>query len=455
MDDQNMHEEQPRQVRTGSDPRSLSEFMALRDEMSKLTHPARPDVNWKQVEALSLSLFEINGVELQTCAWYTLARTQLTRVSGMNEGLTILTALLGHQWAQLWPQPVNVRTEILNGLLQRIQKCFRTFSLTPADVPGLTLAEKRLQELKEILRRQALEHACQMNPLLQLIRSALSRLEHSPQPEEGAADDRAPEPTFTISEETTAPTNRLVYVVRKEPDVEVQITEDAAAPPKRWPAFMAGMATALVLSASTVFGWQAFHRPDEATQAMAASVAWIPEPMTPTQTEAFRGTENSRTNSRMWLSRMTNQINWITTLTPGWRLRYGQGLVSQAKALWPDDPATRALVKRWEQYQVARTLPVSDLNGWNDGMLQLHALSAQLDALDRHKGKYLTGSELKTIVWRITNTFAGAVPVEEQLRQLVPAPGETNEPQANTEQAARHLDSLIQVLQQLTVPTAQ
>jgi hypothetical protein len=32
---------------------------------------------------------------------------------------------------------------------------------------------------------------------------------------------------------------------------------------------------------------------------------------------------------------------------------YGQGLVSQAKALWPDDPATRELVKRWEQYQGA------------------------------------------------------------------------------------------------------
>jgi type VI secretion system protein VasL len=89
-----MHDQQPRPVRTGGDPRSLSEFMTLRDEMSKLTHPARPDVNWQQVEALSLSLFEINGVELQTCAWYTLARTQLARVSGMNEGLTILTALL-------------------------------------------------------------------------------------------------------------------------------------------------------------------------------------------------------------------------------------------------------------------------------------------------------------------------------------------------------------------------
>lgn len=448
-----MHDQQPRPVRTGGDPRTLSEFMALRDEMNKLTHPARPDVDWKQVEALSLSLFEINGVELQTCAWYTLARTQLARVSGMNEGLTILTALMSHQWVQLWPQPANVRAEILNGLLQRLQKCFRTFSLTPADVPALALAEQRLQELKDILRRQALNHACEMNPLLQLIRSALSRLENSPQPEETRVD--MPDPAFTLMEEATTPASRLVYVIRKEPDVEVQVTEDVPVQPKRWPVFIAGMATALVLSAATLFGWQALHRPDEAIQAMAASVAWVPEPMTPAQIEAFRGTENYRTHSGMWLSRMTYQVNWITTLAPGWRLRYGQGMVSQVKALWPDDPATRALVQRWEEYQVSRTLPAGDLNSWHDGMMQLRALSAQLDALDRQKGKYLTGSELKTIVWRITSTFAAAVPVEEQLRQLVLAQGEPNVPQANTEQAARHLDSLIHVLEQLTVPTEQ
>lgn len=449
-----MYDDQPRPVRTGGDPRSLSAFMALRDEMSKLTHPARPDVNWQQVEALALSLFEINGVELQTCAWYTLARSHLARVSGMNEGLTILTALLSHQWAQLWPQSVNVRAEILNGLSQRLQKLFRTFSLTPADVPALALAEQRLEELKDILRRQTLNHACEMNPLMQLVRSALSRLESSLQAEDDPAHDTMPDPALSIVEEM-APASRLVYVIRKDPEVGVQVTEDVPVPPKRWPVFVAGMATALVLSAASVFGWQVLHRPDEATQAMAASVAWVPAPMTPSQIEAFRETKNSQTHSGVWLARMTKQVNWITTQAPGWRLRYGQGLVSQAQALWPDDPATRALVQRWEQYQLARTLPASDLNGWHDGMTQLRALSAQLDALDRQKGKYLTGSELKTIVWRITSTFASAVPVEEQLRLLVPAPGEINAPQANTEQAARHLDSLIHVLEQLTVPAEQ
>lgn len=73
-----------RYLKTGGDPRTLPDYAALRDELGKLSHPARPDVNWHCVEKLSLALFEHNGVELQTAAWYTLARTQLGGLAGLN-----------------------------------------------------------------------------------------------------------------------------------------------------------------------------------------------------------------------------------------------------------------------------------------------------------------------------------------------------------------------------------
>ncbi|MFO6426208.1 type VI secretion system ImpA family N-terminal domain-containing protein [Escherichia coli] len=52
-------------LKTGGDPRSLPDYAALPDEISKLTHPARPDVDWRYVETLCLRLYEHNGVELQ------------------------------------------------------------------------------------------------------------------------------------------------------------------------------------------------------------------------------------------------------------------------------------------------------------------------------------------------------------------------------------------------------
>ena len=448
-----MHDDQPRPVRTGSDPRSLSAFMALRDEMSKLTHPARPDVNWQQAETLSLSLFETNGVELQTGAWYTLARSHLNCVNGMNEGLNILVALLGHQWAQLWPQPVHARAEILKGLIERLQKLFRTWSLSPADLTALELAEQLLLELDDILKRQELKHVCSLTPLIQQIRSALTRLENRPQQKGATQSAVLPEQATLRSDEATSPVSQLVYVIHKDPEVSVQEAESSPVHPGRWPAFLAGMGAALVLSAATVFGWQALHQPDDATKPMAASVAWLPEPMTAAQIEAFRETENSRTHSAMWIGRISSQVNWIMELAPGWRLRYGQGLILQAKALWPEDPETRALEQRWAQYQAARTLPASQLQGWHEGMMQLKALSARLDALDHQKGKYLTGSELKTMVWQITRAFESAVPVEEQLRQLLTSAEDVTPAGANAEEASRHLDSLIHILEQLSVKT--
>jgi len=63
-------------LKTGGDPRLLPDYAALRDELSKLTHPARPDVNWRYAEKLCLSLFEQNGVELQSAACTHPARQQ-------------------------------------------------------------------------------------------------------------------------------------------------------------------------------------------------------------------------------------------------------------------------------------------------------------------------------------------------------------------------------------------
>jgi type VI secretion system protein VasL len=39
----------PETLKTGGAPRTLPDYAALHDELSKLTHPARPDVNWQYV----------------------------------------------------------------------------------------------------------------------------------------------------------------------------------------------------------------------------------------------------------------------------------------------------------------------------------------------------------------------------------------------------------------------
>ena len=79
-----------RRYKTGGDPRTLAAFIALRAEMNKLSHPARPDINWPYAEQLARGLLEHHGAHLQTFAWYTLARARPGGGAGINEGLTLM-----------------------------------------------------------------------------------------------------------------------------------------------------------------------------------------------------------------------------------------------------------------------------------------------------------------------------------------------------------------------------
>ncbi|MCP5775390.1 hypothetical protein NL389_36765, partial [Klebsiella pneumoniae] len=71
-------------VRLGGDPGNFDEFKVLHGELAKLTHPACPDVDWAKVEGLSLRLFELNGIELQTAVAFVLARSYRTGVTGLT-----------------------------------------------------------------------------------------------------------------------------------------------------------------------------------------------------------------------------------------------------------------------------------------------------------------------------------------------------------------------------------
>lgn len=75
-----MTSSQPRFVKTGGDPRAFAEYAALRQEMQKLTHPARPDVDWPHVSTLCLTLFEktVSSCKARSGTRYR-ARTQQDR----------------------------------------------------------------------------------------------------------------------------------------------------------------------------------------------------------------------------------------------------------------------------------------------------------------------------------------------------------------------------------------
>lgn len=402
-------------LKTGSDPRMLSDYAALRDEMNKLTHPARPDVNWRNVEKLCLSLFENNGVELQTAAWYTLARVQLAGLYGLKEGLAILDALVSRQWSNLWPPTVHARMDILSALSKRLQQTVRTLMLTYADLSQLYQAEQHLTHIGEVLQRLELKYLSQTEALRAQLHNAAVRLESA-----GNAGQQDMSPAFAGALLPTASAGgsnpvvmpevhrQWIFVAQPEPVVKV------IAPVRPWKAFVAGMTLMLAVGSVALWGWQAFHRPDPLVAQLNASLAPAPEPLTIPQLQTLR----QQNLPPEVISRTQQQLERLSRLSPDYAFRQGELLVQQLQMLFPADPVVRQLAHQWRQQCEAAALPGDALGGWYQGMMQLQQLTNQLNALDEKRGKYLTVSEIKSQVFAITQSFSQTPPVEEQLRQI-------------------------------------
>ncbi|MDI4392164.1 type VI secretion protein ImpA [Escherichia coli] len=257
-------------LKTGGDPRSLPDYAALRDEISKLTHPARPDVDWRYVEMLCLRLYEHNGVELQTASWYTIARMHTTGLSGLNEGLALIVVLTRHHWSVMWSLNTHARLEIITGLFNRLQKTLRAMPSDDRDsLPLLYQTETFLKALNDTLARHELKQSSKVALPEAIVKGYITRLENQPVQGEASSPVTLPAQALRsdapdVQEHQALPHSRLVYVVsetKAEPTPSLQ-----KSPPTFLKPFVAGVCAALLAVSVAIPGWQFLTQPSPEEQ---------------------------------------------------------------------------------------------------------------------------------------------------------------------------------------------
>jgi type VI secretion system protein VasL len=165
-------------VRVGGDPRDLSEFVALHEELAKLGHPACPDVDWARVEQLCLALFQHNGADLQSAAAFTLARSQRYGLEGMAQGIALIDTL-GCEWSSVWPSMPTVRLEILTWLFVQLQSLLRSMPMDIRHLPALVHLETELLHLQHRLDQTMQIPPASLLPLRQQIEYLTQRLQRN------------------------------------------------------------------------------------------------------------------------------------------------------------------------------------------------------------------------------------------------------------------------------------
>ena len=439
-------------LKTGGDPRSLPDYAALRDEISKLTHPARPDVDWRHVETLCLRLYEHNGVELQTASWYTIARMHTTGLSGLNEGLALIVALTRHHWSVMWPLNTHARLEIITGLFNRLQKTLRAMPPDDRDnLPLLYQTETFLKALSDTLARHELKQSSKVALPEAMVKGYITRLENQPVQDEASSPVTLPAQALRsdapdVQGHQPLPHSRLVYVVsetKTEPTSSLQNS-----PPTFLKPFVAGVCAALLAVSVAIPGWQFLTQPSPAEQQLRALLSPPPDVLSADQMTQLSRTSSVINHAQEWTDLSGQQIKRLAELPPAYNLQRSAQLLQQLRVLFPDNPRVQEMVDNWQKSVRSRALPEEAMTGWNEGMTRLQQLAERLNRLDAQRGKYMTVSELKSQVFGMLTSFWQTVPVEEQIRQLKLLPEDSPQRQQQIQQAEQHLRAQVYMLAQ-------
>ncbi|MBK4714282.1 VasL domain-containing protein [Tenebrionibacter intestinalis] len=419
-------------ISVAGDPRGYAETDQIRDEMAKLTHPARPDVDWRRVEQCCQALFSKNGVDLRTAVFYAVARGHRAGLAGLHEGLSIIDVLVCGHWMQMWPQQTHTRMELLSWLTGSVLQRLRALTLSYADLPLIYRTEAcvaRLCNALELLELKQLSRLEQIQSWLQQAAATLEQTDASKGITQEAAPERAPCVVDTVSARgivkkappVILPQTRKARAPTKKSMTDAGRAGDAAAPaPNRRAGFMAGFICALLLAAATGAAVWWLARPAPA-QALFDNVALLPVVNGSADAQRFqksltpKALENARED---WLMALNKKLTFLAGLPALWRQTQGDALLSQADALWPDTPAVATLRARERQRRESLALPAAALENWNLAQQRLARLTERLNALDERRGRWLTGSELKTAVFDIRQALDKTPPLEELLRQL-------------------------------------
>ncbi|MBC0808586.1 type VI secretion system ImpA family N-terminal domain-containing protein [Escherichia coli] len=439
-------------LKTGGDPRSFPDYAALRDEISKLTHPARPDVDWRYVETLCLRLYEHNGVELQTASWYTIARMHTTGLSGLNEGLALIVALTRHHWSVMWPLNIHARLEIITGLFNRLQKTLRAMPPDDRDnLPLLYQTETFLKALSDTLAWHELKQSSKVALPEAMVKGYITRLENQPVQGEASSPVTLPAQALRsdapdVQEHQTLPHSRLVYVVSETKTESTPSLQKS--PPTFLKPFVAGVCAALLTVSVAILGWQFLTQPSPAEQQLRALLTPPPDALSADQLAQLSRTPSLLNHASEWITLSGQQITRLTELPPAYNLQRSAQLLQQLRVLFPDNPRVQEMVDNWQKSVRSRALPEEAMAGWNEGMTRLQQLAERLNRLDEQRGRYMTVSELKSQVFGMLTSFRQTVPVEEQIRQLKLLPEDSPQRQQQIQQAEQHLRAQVYMLAQ-------
>lgn len=415
-------------ITTGVDPRNLPEFIAIREEINKASHPSQPELNWRLVESLALAIFKTNGVDLHTATYYTLARTRTQGLVGFCEGTELLAAMITHEWDKFWPQGGSARTEMLDWFNTRTGNILRQqISFAENDLPLLHRTERALQMISDKLQQVELKRQPRVDNLLYFIQNTRKCLEPLPKSSVDTSSQSmvrtlvyAPESTLSATAESVPPIPEL-----PEMRVIVRGMSDNAGNAKTnnlLKGFVSGVAFTAVISIA--LWW------------------WLVHPL---QRQLVQVRDTAQGAASIWLvspelDSYGERLQQLPETSPLQLLETGMQMMRTAESHWPESLQQQQATAQWNDILKNRAQNSPQLRGWLQTRQDLHAFA---DLVMQREKEGLTLSYIKNVIWQAERGLGQEAPLEALLTQYQDARVQGQNAEALEKQINERLDGVL------------
>ena len=415
---------------TGSDPRGLPEFSALREEINKSSHPSQPELNWKLVESLALAIFKANGVDLHTATYYTLARTRTHGLAGFCEGVELLAAMISHDWDKFWPQDESARTGMLDWLNTRTGNILRQqLSFSDTKLPLLYRTERALQLICDKLQQVELKRQPHVENLLYFVQNTRKRLEPQPKSSVGTPSQTtvrtliyAPESTQPVTEESLPPLPDL-------PEMKVEVHNGttpvaSATPGRNSKGFMAGIACTTA-AAAALWWWQVYPMQQQLSQvrdtAQGAATVWLSSPE---------------------LDSYGQRLQQLPDTSPLQLLETGMQMMQTADSRWPESLQQQQATAQWNEILKTRAQSSPQMRGLQQARQNLRDFADLMMQRETEKQGF-TLSYIKTVTWQAERLLNQETPLESLLTQYQDARAQGRNTEALEKQVNEQMNGVL------------
>lgn len=396
----------------GYDPQLSKAFLLLSSELSSLNGTLPTTTNWHMLEDKSCQLFRDYGYDLQNGVWFCLISMRLNGWAGLAQSLELLSAAFTHNNLRCWP-PVAAaqqRQQLIDWFCANVATQIYTLEYGPQNNAEMRQVERCIGLLCEYAKGQSSRCHDSLKNLHYFLQVRCRSVPHLAQKKAA----HLPPQFVEVKDKPAMVKSKLQPEVTSLSETTLPLSQPMPAS-RPWLWALSGLAAGIVLCVTVAVSGYYLQQP-ALSETLTAPIAQFQHGEKGLE-RAWRDASASdiQQQKQAILQQAAPVLDWLSNQPTDALFRQGERLSRALDASFPDNDVSARWLRSLQEK--AGSIPV--LDGYITVAKHLDELETRLLNAERNKSKYMTVSELKTMVYQLRQDLRSTgVPAETLLWEI-------------------------------------